>query len=256
MKTFVLSNQKGGCGKTSTAHALGFGLAEKGFRVLLVDSDAQCNLCDYCGIDTEQAEGRTLYDVFKGRIQTAEAIQPVTQNIDLLLGDLSLSEADSEFTSTGREYMLKEALDPLQNEYDYCVIDTEPHLGILLANALTSADAVIIPLTASRFSIKGMKQLCRYINSISKYTNPTLKIEGILLTRYSERLVLNRILLDEVKQLAEDIGTKLFDTTIRQAIAMDESQFLQEDIFSQDSAIADDYRRFVNELLEGGKHGK
>lgn len=250
MKTIVLSNQKGGCGKTSTAHALGAGLASRGYKVLFVDLDAQCNLCDYCAIDTEKAQG-TLYDVFKHKAEPKEAIQTVKLNLDLLLGDLSLSEADSEFTQTGREYMLKEVLEELKEDYDFCVVDTEPHLGILLANALTSADSVIIPLTASRFSIKGMKQLGRYIASISKYTNPSLNIEGILLTRYNERTVLNRILFDDVKESAEELKTRLFKTTIRQSINMDESQAMQEDIFAQDTAIAQDYSNFIDELLEG-----
>lgn len=250
MKTIVLSNQKGGCGKTSTGHAIGAGLAQKGNKVLFVDMDAQCNLCDYCGIDTEQAE-TTLYNVFKGEAELKDAIRTVKTNLDIVLGDLALSEADREFTRTGSDFILKELLEGIASEYDYCIIDTEPHLGVLLSNALTAADFVIIPLTASRFSIKGMKQLKKYIEGVKRYTNPDLKIEGILLTRYNERTVLNRILFDDVKQAAEDLNTKLFRSTIRQSISMDESQVMQEDIFAQDTNIAKDYDNFIEELLEG-----
>ena len=123
-----------------------------------------------------------------------------------------------------------------------------------MANALAAADGVIIPLTASRFSLKGMNQLSRFIDEIREDRNPTLKINGVLLTRFNKRTVLNRLLLDEVQQSAEQLGTKLYKTTIRQSIVMDESQVMQEDIYSQNSSIAEDYNNFVDEFLED-EHG-
>lgn len=250
MKTIVLANQKGGCAKTSTAHALGIGLANRGYKVLLVDLDAQCNLCDYCGVDTEHA-GTTLYNVFKGQAVPQTALVNVQVGADLLLGDLLFTKADSEFTQIGREVMLKKALSAFNTVYDYCIVDTAPNLGILLANALAAADSVIIPLTASRFSLKGMNQLAKFIDEIRQDRNPELKINGVLLTRYNKRTVLNRMLLDETQQSAEILGTKLYKTTIRQSIAMDESQVMQEDIYAHSSTIAEDYNNFVDEFLEG-----
>ena len=135
-----------------------------------------------------------------------------------------------------------------------------------MANALAAADGVIIPLTASRFSLKGMNQLSRFIDEIREDRNPTLKINGVLLTRFNKRTVLNRLLLDEVQQSAEQLGTKLYKTTIRQSIVMDESQVMQEDIYSQNSSIAEDSVvfdeaenrmhsiNFVDEFLED-EHG-
>ena len=240
MKTIVLANQKGGCAKTSTAHALGIGLANRGYKVLLVDLDAQCNLCDYCGVDTEHA-GTTLYNVFKGQAAPQTALVNVQVGADLLLGDLLFTKADSEFTQIGREVMLKKALSAFNTVYDYCIV----------ANALAAADSVIIPLTASRFSLKGMNQLAKFIDEIRQDRNPELKINGVLLTRYNKRTVLNRMLLDETQQSAEILGTKLYKTTIRQSIAMDESQVMQEDIYAHSSTIAEDYNNFVDEFLEG-----
>lgn len=253
MKTIVLANQKGGCAKTSTTHALGIGLANRGYKVLLADLDAQCNLCDYCGVDTENASA-TLYNVFHGQATIQDAILNIRLGVDLLLGDLLFTKADSEFVQIGRETMLKKTLGTIQDRYDYCIIDTAPSLGILLANALAAADGVIIPLTASRFSLKGMNQLSRFIDEIREDRNPTLKINGVLLTRFNKRTVLNRLLLDEVQQSAEQLGTKLYKTTIRQSIVMDESQVMQEDIYSQNSSIAEDYNNFVDEFLED-EHG-
>ena len=96
MKTIVLANQKGGCAKTSTTHALGIGLANRGYKVLLADLDAQCNLCDYCGVDTENASA-TLYNVFHGQATIQDAIVNIRLGVDLLLGDLLFTKADSEF---------------------------------------------------------------------------------------------------------------------------------------------------------------
>lgn len=250
MKTVTLATQKGGCGKTSVSHALGFGLASRGFRVLLCDLDPQCSLCDACQIDTEGTT-ETLYSVFKGTIPVRKAIQAVsTSGIDLLKGDLLFSRADAEFTQIGRERMLQKALKPLQSEYDFCICDTAPALGIMLANALTASDYVIIPCTPGRFSIKGIKQLGRFIDEIEEDRNPSLTISGILINRYTERYTANRLLLEEIETAAEALGTTVFDIKIRQSVAVDESQIMQTDIYSGKSPIARDFDNFVSEFLE------
>ena len=249
MKIIVLANQKGGVAKTSTCHALGTGLANEGYKVLLADLDAQCNLSDACGIDTETAID-TLYGAFKGECTVKKAIQPVSLNMDLLLGDLLFSRADSEFTQIGRERMFKKLIAPLQGEYDFCIVDTPPVLGIMLANALTAADHVIIPMTAGRFSVKGMKQLAQFIAEIREDRNPNLNILGALLTMYTDRYNVSKIMREEVQHACEMVGTELFTTTIRRGVVMDESQVMQTDIFSQRSDLADDYRKFIKEFFE------
>ena len=249
MKTIVLANQKGGVAKTSTCHALGMGLANRGYRVLFADLDAQCNLSDACGVDTETATD-TLYGAFKGECTLQDAIQPVRPNADLILGDLLFSRADAEFTQIGRERMLKRLLAPIQGNYDFCLIDTPPVLGIMLANALTAADYVVIPMTAGRFSVKGMKQLAQFIAEIREDRNPDLTITGALLTRYTDRYNVSKIMYEEAQRACNLVGTELFNTTIRQSVVMDESQVMQTDIFAQRSTLAQDYDLFVDEFLE------
>ena len=249
MKTIVLANQKGGVAKTSTCHALGTGLANKGYSVLLADLDAQCNLSDACGIDTETATD-TLYGAFRGECALRNAIQPVSMNVDLILGDLLFSRADSEFTQIGRERIFKKLIAPLQSEYDFCIVDTPPVLGIMLANALTAADYVIIPMTAGRVSVKGMKQLAQFVSERREDRNPNLNIMGALLTMYTDRYNVSKIMREEVRHSCEMIGTELFKTTIRRGVVMDEAQVMQTDIYSQRSTLADDYLQFTEEFLE------
>lgn len=249
MKTIVLANQKGGVAKTSTCHALGTGLANKGYKILLADLDAQCNLSDACGVDTETATD-TLYGAFKGECTVQKAIMPVSLNVDLILGDLLFSRADSEFTQIGRERIFKKLITPLQGNYDFCIVDTPPVLGIMLANALTAADHVIIPMTAGRFSVKGMKQLAQFVSEIREDRNPNLNILGALLTMYTDRYNVSKIMREEVQRACEMIGTDLFKTTIRRGVVMDEAQVMQTDIYSQRSTLADDYLQFTEEFLE------
>lgn len=248
MKTIVFCTQKGGVGKTTAAHALGTGLAKRGYRVLFVDADAQANLSDVCGVDTETTTD-TLYSVFRGEIPIRKAIKPIASGIDLVLGDLLFSKADSEFVSIGRERLLQKALKPLQNSYDFAVIDTAPALNILLANALTASDFVVIPSTPGRFSLKGMKQLGGFIDEIKEDRNPDLIVSGILINRFA-RFTINRLLLEEIETAAEELGTTVFKTKIRQSVAVDESQFMQTDIYSRKSAIAKDFDNFVSEFIE------
>jgi len=250
MKIIVVANQKGGVGKTSTCHALGVGLANRGNRVLFVDTDSQCNLCDACEIDTEDTTD-TLYSVFRGEIPIQKAVQPIsTSGIDIVRGDLLFSRADSEFLSIGRERLLQKALKPLQSVYDFAVVDTSPTLGIMTANALAAADYVLIPSTPGRFSVKGLRQLGQFIDQIKEDRNPNLQILGILVNRYTERFTANRLLLEEIETAAEELGTVVFKSKIRQSVAMDEAQIMQTDIFSGKSPIAKDFDSFVSEFIE------
>lgn len=250
MKVITVCASKGGVGKTSICHSVAFGLANRGFRVLLVDADPQTNLSDFCGINTE-SDTETLYAVFREAIPARKAIQSIsTSGIDLLKGDILLSKADLEFNRIGRETLLKRALKPLQSEYDFALIDTPPALGLLLACSLVSSDYVLIPCNAGRFSLKGVRQLAQFLNEIREDRNPNLTITGIILNRYNPRLTLNRLLMDEVQTAAEELGTALFDTKLRTSVAMDEAQTMQEPIYSGKSALAADFTALTDEFLE------
>ena len=252
MKTVTLSNQKGGVSKTTTTGALASGLSKKGFKVIAVDLDPQCNLSLGAGADILNMK-QTLHDVFKGSAELQDIITETQMGYDLIVGGLSLAGADMEFTQTGREFMLKEALDSLRADYDYCVVDTPPTLGILTVNALTASDSVIIPLTADLYSIQGLSQLNLLIESVRKYSNKDLKISGLLITRHDERTNVSKALMDQITETAEKLGTRVFSKPIRNSVAVRESQVMRADLFTEapKANATVDYLEFIEEFMKG-----
>ena len=251
MKILTLSNQKGGVAKTSTSNALAAGLYNRSYKVLAVDLDPQCNLSFSCGVDMLNTE-KTLFDVFKGNAEVRETIIPLKLGFDLLPGGLTLAGADMDFTQTGREYMLSEALETVSEEYDFCIIDTPPTLGILTVNALTAADYVIVPMTADIYALQGLTQLNALIQNVRRYCNKGLKIAGILLTRYNDRQIISKTLKTNIGQAAERLSTEVFKTYIREGVAVRETQLLQSDLFTDapKANVTQDYNNFIDELLE------
>jgi len=252
MKVITLSNQKGGVGKTTTCTALASGLYQRGYTVLCVDLDPQCNLSLGCGADVLDLS-KTMYDVFKGKAEIKDIIQHISLGFDLVTGGLMLTTADMEFTQIGRESMLREVLESVQENYDYCIIDTPPNLGILVANALTASDMVIIPVTADAFAIQGLTQLYSSIQSIKKYSNPDLKIGGLLVTRHDGRTNVSKVLLENINQRAENMGIKVFSRYIRNGVVIRDAQLVGSDIFTEapKANATQDYKAFIDELLEG-----
>lgn len=243
-----INNQKGGVAKTTTAQALGQGLSLEGFKVLLVDLDPQGNLSFSVGANTDN---NTMYEVLRGQVAAADTIQSVG-NEDIIPSSILLSGADLEFTQTGREYLLKDTLAPLVNKYDFIIIDTPPTLGILTINSLTAANKTIIPIGSDIYSLQGLGQLNDTIQRVRKYVNPGLIIEGILLTRYNSRTILSSELKETAKDVANKLETRLFNTTIRESVAIREAQAQQVNMFEyapNNNAIKD-YKAFVKELLE------
>lgn len=251
MKTIAFSNQKGGVGKTTSAAALAAGLANRGYKVVAVDLDPQCNFCLSSGVDMLTVD-RTLYDVFKGDAQVDDVIVPGL-GYSIIPGGLALAAADMEFTQTGREYMLSEALEAVSKRFDFAVIDTPPTLGILTINALTAADGVIIPLTADVYALQGLNQLNGLIHSVKKYSNKGLQICGLLLTKYNERQNVTKALRDQVEAAAGQLGTKLFKTAIRESVAVREAQLLHSDFLKEapNANAAIDYEAFITEFIGG-----
>ena len=248
MKCIAVINQKGGVGKSTTAATVAAGLSLKGYKTLSIDLDAQANLTYTAGAKTT---GATALGVLTGEAKAENAIQH-TDSGDIIAANKALAGADAFIADTGKEYRLKEALESVKTTYDYIIIDTPPALGILTINALTACDSVIIPAQADIYSLQGIEQLAETMKPVKKYCNPSLKIEGILLTRYSPRSVLSREVAELAEQLAARLGTKVFKATIRENISIKEAQISQLSIFdyAPNSNAAKDYNTFIEELLQ------
>lgn len=247
-KVIAVINQKGGVGKSTTAAALLSGLTLKGYKTLAVDLDAQSNLTFSTGAATS---GKTVLSLLTGEAKAEEAIQR-TESGDIIPAHKALSGADAFITETGKEYKLREALEPIKAAYDYIILDTPPALGILTVNALTAADSIIIPAQADIYSLQGIEQLAETMKPVKKYCNPALTIEGILLTRYNPRSILSKEVASLAEQLAGKLETKVFRTTIREAIAVKEAQISRQSLYSYapKAKATEDYTRLVDELLE------
>ena len=229
MKEIItIVNRRGGVGKTATAHALGAGLTRRGYKTLFIDLDSQCNLTYDVGAITAPL---TSMEVLSGTAKAEEAIQH-TESGDIIAGSPSLAVADTTIEGTGKEYRLKEALEPIKRKYDYIIIDTPPALGVLTTNALTACTSAIIPAQAEVHSLQGIALLYDAIQAVKKYTNPRIKVKGILITRYNGRAILSKDMKANLEATAKELSTKVFDTPIRECIAIKEAQAMQRDIYS------------------------
>jgi len=252
MKIIAVVAQKGGTGKTTTAHALGAGLAKRGLKALLVDLDAQGNLSYILRADTSQAGA---YDVLTQGATAADAIQRHRGQLDIIAGGPSLAGADLAITQAGREYRLRDALQGLERAYDVCVIDTPPALGILTVNALTACTTAVVTAQADIFSLQAIGALGATVDAIAKHSNPVLSINGILLTRYNPRTILSRDIADMMKDAAATLKTRIYKARIRECTALKEAQAMRRDIFAyaKRSHAAADYNAFIDELMKGAR---
>ena len=249
MKIITVTNQKGGVAKTTTAAALGFGLALKGFKVLFVDADAQGNLTettypvDDDGNLIEEITGGSLFNIMiKEEGYTLKSVIRPSKypNVDIVPANIMLSEIDMRLiTMLSRENILKDALVQVANDYDYCVIDTPPSLGWMTLNALVASDYLIENIT-----------------DVKRSVNKKLEILGLLITRNKKTLLSND--LKEILRLsAENMNTSLFNTVIREQVAINEAQMSEKSIYEymrnikkRNGTVADDYKNFTEEVLE------
>ena len=227
-KVIAIANQKGGVGKTSTTVNLGAGLVRQGYDVLLIDLDSQANLTMALGYqnpdDMEFTVSNVLYKaVQEERIDPTEGILTTPEGIDLMPSNIQLSGYEiSLINEYGREVMLKQYIDAVRLNYDYILIDCAPSLSVLTVNALVAADSVLIPTQPQYFSTAGLQMFYETISRIRKKLNPSLSIEGVLVTMMNNRPNFTK---DLVAQLREIYGGvfRVFDTEIPTSIRMTES---------------------------------
>ena len=251
MEVIAVINQRGGVGKTTTALSVFSGLRRRGYSVLFIDLDAQGNSSYSLGASTE---GYNVMGVLERPETIREEIQKTAQG-DVLASSYRLSIADKVLESTGKEYRLREALSNVRELYDYAVIDTPPFLGVLTINALTACDKALIPAQADVYSLQGIAQLSGTIETVRKYCNPDLEVMGVVLTRYNSRAVITKELTEMISDTAEKLGTRLFDTRIRECTAIKEAQAKRTDIYSYAprSNASADYTALTDEII-GGRH--
>lgn len=250
--TIAISNQKGGVGKTATTSALAYGLKRRGYSILVIDGDGQCNTTDAFQASIEGAV--TLYDVMQGEATAQDAIQK-TIYMDIIAGDYLLKQADKTFDAIGREHILEEKLKVVQNDYDFVVIDTPPALGVMLANSLVVADYIIIPMGADRDSLQGLAQLSKVIDDVHKYSNPGLKVLGLLITRANKRANLVKDIHDILPTAETALNTKTFHSIIRENVHVQDARALFMPIIEykkqsgKDVIAVEDYDSLIDEVL-------
>jgi chromosome partitioning protein len=194
----AIANQKGGVGKTTTVHALGDALAERGRRVLLVDLDPQACLTYSCGVDADGLDG-SLHEVLLGKLRAADVLVKLGA-VHLLPSTIDMAGSEVHLmTKTGREYALQRALEPLRSDYDVVLIDCPPSLGILTVNGLTAAHEVLVPLQCETLSHRGVGQLLETVQDVRSFTNPGLVVRGVIATMFDGRTRLAREVLDDVR---------------------------------------------------------
>lgn len=241
-------NQKGGVGKSTTAQAIGQCLFLKGYKVLFIDLDAQGNLTYSLNANSNN---KTVLEALTGQA-TAKEVIIKTETGDLMPSNIQLSGADLMLTEMGKEYRLKEAIEPLKKQYDYIIIDTPPALGILTVNALTACTGIIIPAQADIYSLQGIGQLNNTIEAVRKYCNKDLTLKGIVLTRFNKRAVLSRDVAELLEQTANTLKTKLYKTHIREAVAVKEAQIQKTCLFTYapKSNASIDYMNLTDEVIK------
>lgn len=248
-KIIAIANQKGGVGKTTTSVNLAASLGVLEKKVLLIDADPQANATSGLGIDVEQIEIGT-YQLLEHTSSAEECIVATSApNVDIIPAHIDLVAIEIELVDKDeREYMLKKAISHLKSAYDYILIDCAPSLGLLTLNALTAADAVIIPIQCEYFALEGLGKLLNTIKSVQKIHNPELDIEGLLLTMYDSRLRLSNQVVEEVQKHFNDM---VFTTIIQRNVKLGEAPSYGESIINYDvsSKGASNYLSLAKEII-------
>lgn len=251
-RVIAVANQKGGVGKTTTVINLSAYLADAGKRVLAVDSDPQGNTTTGLGVDKTQCDA-SIYEVVLGESTVMEAVVPTAvPSLHVIPATLDLAGAEVEMAGMdGRERRVKEALAPIRDRYDYVFIDCPPSLGLLTINALTAADAVMIPIQCEFFALEGLSQLLATVELVKKHLNPGLQLEGVVLTMFDGRTNLSSQVAREVQT---HFGAKVFRSVVPRTVRLSEapSHGLPISRYDPRSRGASVYSELAKEVLTHG----
>jgi chromosome partitioning protein len=249
-KVIAIANQKGGVGKTTTAVNLTAALGEVGKKVLLIDTDPQGNATSGFGINKRAVE-KSTYDLLVSQIKIEEIIiRTGFKNVDIIPSNISLAGAEIELVDlAGRESKLKQGIVSIRYNYDFILIDCPPSLGIITLNALVAADTLLVPAQCEYYALEGLSQLMATVRTVKRLYNPSIEIEGVLLTMYDGRLNLTLQVVDEVKKF---FPRKVYKTAIPRNIRISEAPSFGQPIMYYDRASkgSEAYKMLATEVIE------
>ena len=238
-RVIAVANQKGGVGKTTTAINLSACLAEKGQKVLAIDMDPQGNMTSGLGIDKDEVE-KNIYDLMIGQAGVDEVLQKeAIENLDVIPTSIDLSAAEIELIGVDdKEFIIRNAVQPIKDDYDYIIIDCPPSLSMLTINAMTTADSVLVPIQCEYYALEGLSQLIHTVELVKERLNPVLEIEGVVFTMYDARTNLSLQVVENVK---ENLQQNIYKTIIPRNIPIN--------LYDPKSTGASAYQRLADEVM-------
>lgn len=249
-KIIAIANQKGGVGKTTTSINLSACFAEKGKKVLVIDTDPQGNTTSGFGIDKNNLDN-TIYELILGECSIGDCIiKNVLKNVSVLPANVNLAAAEIELIGVDKkEYILKKEVDYVKEEYDFIIIDCPPSLNMLTINAMTTADSVLVPIQCEYYALEGLSQLIHTINLVKERLNPDLDMEGVVFTMYDSRTNLSMQVVENVKN---NLKQKIYGTLIPRNVKLAEapSHGMPINIYDPKSAGAEAYMRLAEEVID------